>query len=101
MPPTSETQNFQTPDDLPELTELINLATQLSEVTAGPPRAVLGLVADIAHAAERAYEPMKKAQRQDIVFHPIRVGNKCAAVTIMSGQAWTTLLAMEGMDVPD
>jgi len=94
--------NFQTPDDVPELTELINLATQLSEVTAGPPRALLGLVADIAQAAERAYGPVKKAQREDIVFHPVRVGNKVAAVTIMSGQAWVALLAMEGMDdIPD
>lgn len=102
MPPTSEMPNFQTPDDVPELTELINLAKELSEVTAGPPRALLGLIAQIGHAVQVAYEPVKTAQREDIVFHPIRIDGKVVATTIMSGQAWVALLAMEGMDdIPD
>lgn len=98
MPPTSEIPNFQTPDDIPELTKLINAAKELSEVTAGPPRALLGLIAQLGHAVQVAYDPVKKAQREDIVFYPVRVNGEVVATTIMSGQAWATLLAMEGID---
>lgn len=102
MPPTSEIPNFQTPDDIPELTKLINLATELSEITGGPPGAVMGLIVRIGHAARGAYGPVKRAQREDIVFHPVRDNNRVVATTIMSGQAWVALLAMEGMDdIPD